>query len=133
MAGYDPQRMRNRPAPTTDRPSPVDALLDAKPLLDIDIEPSGDAIVHTSRSDIEMTPSGDDVIVTTRDARVEVRADADEVIVETAGEQIHIDTSIHPNTAVVRASDANRSKLMIGVAVGAVAVLLLLLMGRRKR
>jgi len=133
MAGYDPQRMRNRPAPAADRPSPVDALLDAKPLLDVEIDPSGDAIVHTDHSDIEMTPGGDDVIVTTRDARVEVRADADEVIVETAGEQIHIDTSIHPNSSVVTAADSNRSKLLIGAALGAVVILLLLMLGRRKR
>lgn len=144
---YDPQKTRNRPTPAPDGPAPVDAFLDAMPEvtllpegIDIEVTPGGDTIVHTAEADIAITPAGDDVIVSTRDALVEVRAELDEVIVDTAGEEIFIDTSPRApsdfadwnKTPVVQSADNGRSKMAIAI-VAAVAALVAVFVVTRKR
>ena len=144
---YDPQKTRNRPTPAPDRPAPVDAFLDAMPEvtllpegIDIEVTPGGDTIVHTAEADIAITPAGDDVIVSTRDALVEVRAELDEVIVDTAGEEIFIDTSPRApsdladwnKAPVVQSADNGRSKMAIAI-VAAVAALVAVVIVTRKR
>lgn len=127
---YDPQKTRNRPTPAPDRPAPVDAFLDAMP--EVTLLPEG--------VDIEVTSAGDDVIVSTRDALVEVRADLDEVIVETAGEEMFVDTAPRApsdladwaKTPVVQSNESDRSKLVIAI-VAAVAALVAVLVVTRKR
>lgn len=112
MAAYDPQKTRNRPVPTTDRPAPVDAFLDAMP-------------------PTRLLPDGVDIAAAT---------EIDLPFVETMGEEILIDTT--PRTAtdsanwsdtpIVQVADSGRSKLMfVVVAVGAALIAVLVL--RRKR
>lgn len=145
MPAYDPQRTRNRPTPSADRPSPVDALLDAPVTtlpsgVEVEVTRGGETIVHTADADISVTPSGDDVIVATRDAVVEVLAEADEVIVDAAGEEILVDTT--PRSAfepsdrsapIVRTSDDGRPKWIAIAGIAAVLGVLLVLIGRRRR
>lgn len=147
MPAYDPQRTRNRPTPAADRPSPVDALLDATPAthlpagVEVEVTPGGETIVHTADADIAITASGDDVVVDTRDSRVEVRAEADEVIVEAAGEEIFVDTAPRApmdaaswsGSPVVTTSDDGRSKLAIAIAAAVAVALAVVLLGRRRR
>lgn len=145
---YDPQKTRNRPAPAADRPAPVDAFLDAVPEItvlpdgvDIEVTPGGDTIVHTADADIAITPAGDDVIVSTRDALVEVRAELDEVIVDTAGEEIFIDTAPRApsdiadwnNAPVVQSTDNGRSKMAIAIVAAVAALLAVLVVSRKRR
>jgi len=145
---YDPQKTRNRPTPAADRPAPVDAFLDAVPEVavlpdgvDIEVTPGGDTIVHTADADISITPAGDDVIVSTRDALVEVRAELDEVIVDTAGEEIFIDTAPRApsdladwnNSPVVQSTDGGRSKMAIAVVAAVAALIAVLVVSRKRR
>ena len=145
---YDPQKTRNRPAPAADRPAPVDAFLDAVPEIavlpdgvDIEVTPGGDTIVHTADADIAITPAGDDVIVSTRDALVEVRAELDEVIVDTAGEEIFIDTAPRApsdiadwnNAPVVQSTGNGRSKMAIAIVAAVAALLAVLVVSRKRR
>lgn len=148
MPAYDPQRTRNRPTPAADRPAPVDAFLDAVTDIttlpdgvDIEVTPGGATIVHTADADVAITPAGDDVVVTTRDAVVEVRSDLDEVVIDTAGEEVLVDTSPRaPSdiaewgaTPVVRTVDGTRSKLAIAVVAGVAALVAVLLVSRKRR
>ena len=147
MPAYDPQRTRNRPTPSADRPAPVDAFLDQVPEVtrlpdgvDIEVTRGGDTIVHTADADIAITQAGDDVIVATRDAVVDVRAELDEVVVETAGEEILIDTTPRPplggtgrtDAPVVRSNDS-RSQVMLAVVAAAIAILAVLVLRRKRR
>ncbi|MEI7622714.1 MAG: hypothetical protein WCJ88_04090 [Actinomycetes bacterium] len=147
MPTYDPQRTRNRPTPSADDPAPVDAFLDAVTEItmlpegvDIEVTPGGETIVHTADADISITPAGDDVVVATRDAIVEVRAELDEVIVDTAGEEIYIDTAPRAplgtagwsETPIVR-SDGGRSKLALAVVAALAALVAVLVVSRRRR
>lgn len=145
MPPYDPQRARNRPTESPEGPAPVDALLETLATatvlpegIDIDVSPGGETVVHTADADIAFTPGGDDVIVTTRDSRVEVRAEADEVIVEAAGEEIFVDTAPRApmggtGSPVVRSSSGGRSRLVIAAAAAVVAVLAIVIFSRRRR
>ena len=98
---YDPQRSRHRPEPSEDAPAPVDALLDADVVTEIDlpdgvevgVTDGGEVVVHTMDADVEITAAGDDVIVRTDDAVVEVRPEADEVLVSAGGEDVFVDTT----------------------------------------
>ena len=147
MPAYDPQRTRNRPTPSTDGPAPVDAFLDAATEItvlpegvDIEVTTGGDTIVHTPDADIAITPAGDDVIVATRDALVEVRAELDEVIVDTAGEEILIDTAPRApsdpagwsGTPVVH-SEGGRSKVALALVAAMAALVAVLVVSRRRR
>lgn len=148
MPAYDPQRTRNRPTPDAERPAPVDVFLDAITEIttlpegvDIEVTAGGETIVHTAEADIAITPAGDDVVVTTRDAVVEVRAEVDEVIVDTAGEEILIDTSPRvpsdrggwSESPVVQSTDGARSKLAIAIVAGLAALVAVLLVSRKRR
>ncbi len=98
---YDPQRSRHRPEPADDAPAPVDALLDADAVAEVDlpdgveveVADGGEVLVHTLDADVEITAAGDDVVVRTDDAVVEVRPEADEVLVSAGGEDVYVDTT----------------------------------------
>lgn len=144
---YDPQKTRNRPAPTTDRPAPVDAFLEPSVTtglpdgVDVEVTPGGETIVHTADADISITPFGDDVVVETSDSRVEVRAEEDEVIIDAAGEEIHVDTTPRPpfdpsewdEGAIVQSRPNARGRIMIAIGAAVAAVLAILVITRRRR
>jgi hypothetical protein len=147
MPSYDPQRSRHRPSPTDDdEPAPVDALLEphaAEPTLpkgvELEITDAGAAVLHTAAADVELSPSGDDVVIDTDDARVEVRADVDEVVINAAGEEIYVDTTPRgdeqrawiDDSAVV--ASPHRSRLVPAVVAALVTLALIILWSRRRR
>lgn len=147
MAAYDPQRTRNRPTPAADRPSPVDALLDAAPVttlpdgIDLEVTAGGETIMHTADADIEIDARGDDVIVTTADSRVEVLAEQDTVVIDAAGEEILVDTtprgafdaSDRPVAPIVSTSDDRRPRLLVAVGAVALVAIVVALLARRRR
>jgi hypothetical protein len=148
MPSYDPQRSRHRPSPTDDdQPSPVDALLEPHPAepglpdgVELEITDAATAVLHTAAADVELSPSGDDVVVTTDDALVEVRADADEVVINAGGEEIYVDTTPRgvegevswlDDTSVV--SSPGRSKLVPAIVAALLTIVLIILWNRRRR
>jgi hypothetical protein len=149
MPSYDPQRSRHRPSPADDdQPAPVDALLEPHPAeptlpegVELEITEAGGAVLHTAAADVELTPSGDDVVIATDDAVVEVRADADEIVVEAGGEEILIDTTPRDADPAAVAAEwlddggapsAGRSKLVLAVVAALAALLAVLIWGRRR-
>jgi hypothetical protein len=150
MPSYDPQRSRHRPSPADDdQPAPVDALLEPHPAeptlpegVELEITEAGGAVLHTAAADVELTASGDDVVIATDDAVVEVRADADEIVVEAGGEEIHIDTTPRDTDPAAVAAEwldddggapsVGRSKLVLAVVAALAALLAVLIWGRRR-
>jgi hypothetical protein len=149
MPSYDPQRSRHRPSPADDdQPAPVDALLEPHPAepalpegVELEITEAGGAVLHTAAADVELTSSGDDVVIATDDALIEVRADTDEIVVEAGGEEIHIDTTPRDTDPAAVAAEwlddggapsTGRSKLVLAVVAALVALLAVLIWGRRR-
>lgn len=120
MPAYDPQRTRNRPAPATDRPAPVDAFLDAMPPsrlvpegVDSDTKSHGDAVVNAATTDGAVNPISDES-VTEAAPRV------------AAGVPRQSSSGVQPT------SD-NRSKIAIAVIAATVALVAVLLLRRKRR
>jgi len=120
MPAYDPQRTRNRPAPATDLPAPVDAFLDAMPPsrlvpegVDSDTKASADTVVHAADTDGAVNP-------------------AVEAIVTDAAPRVAADVPRQSSSGVQPTSD-NRSKIAIAVIAATVALVAVLLLRRKRR
>ncbi|MBJ7306501.1 MAG: hypothetical protein JHC63_01375 [Acidimicrobiia bacterium] len=121
MPAYDPQRTRNRPAPATDRPAPVDAFLDAMPPsrlipegVDSDTKARGDAVVNAADTDGAVNPIAEESVI---DAAPRVTADVPR----------------QPSPPVVRPTSDNRSKIAIAVIAATIALVAVLLLRRKRR
>ena len=120
MPAYDPQRTRNRPAPATDRPAPVDAFLDAMPPsrllpegVDNDRTSRGDAFVHAADTDGAVNPIADESVI---DAASRVPADVP-----------------RQSSSGVQSTSDNQSKIAIAVIAATVALIAVLLLRRKRR
>jgi len=121
MPAYDPQRARNRPAPATDRPAPVDAFLDAMP-------PSR---LVSEGVDSEMT-SRSDTAVHTADTNGAVNPVVEAIVTETAA-RVPADVARTSSPPVVQPTSDNRSKIAIAVIAATVALVAVLLLRRKRR
>ncbi len=121
MPAYDPQRTRNRPAPATDSPAPVDAFLDAMPPsrlrtdgVDSDVKSGSDAGVSAAGTDGAVTPAA-------------------EGIVTDVPSRVLADTPRMSSPPVVQPTSDNRSKIAIAVIAVTVALVAVLVLRRKRR
>jgi hypothetical protein len=119
MPAYDPQRTRNRPAPATDRPAPVDAFLDAMPPsrllpegVDSDTASRGDAVVHGA--DIAANPAVEEIVID-------------------AAPRVAVDVPRTSSPPVSQPTSDNRSKIAIAVIAATVVLVAVLLLRRKRR